>query len=144
MLSELTSFTKSGGPLTKRIELDASGRARSDGSACIMTRGVAQRAPISCVANLAELIGALRSNQAIALGSLRPGLPDEVKIAPKRVINGPKRPDAVARTANNFFFRSGSKGFDLLDFDSKGMPADVAERLAREGGFWPALLSAMP
>src|SRR5258705_12285122 len=101
MLSELTSFTKSGGPLTKRIELDASGRAKSDGSGCIMTVGVAQRAPISCVAHLGELIAGLKSNQAIALGSLRPGLPDKVRIATKRAINGSKHPDVIARTANN-------------------------------------------
>src|SRR3989442_96741 len=66
--SEIVAFTKSGGPLTKRISLDRAGELKSDGSACVMTRGVARRAPLSSVDELAELIEALKSDQAIALG----------------------------------------------------------------------------
>jgi hypothetical protein len=37
--SELTLLTKAGGPLTKRIALDAAGRVASDGAACVMAEG---------------------------------------------------------------------------------------------------------
>jgi hypothetical protein len=144
MLSEITCFTKSGGPLTKQIRLDESGRAKSDGSACIMTRGVARRVAISCVRQLGELIAGLQSDQAIALGALRSGLPNEVKIATRRAINGSNRPDIISRTADNFLFGSGRQGFVLLDYDTKGMPDAVAERLDFVGGFWQALETVMP
>src|SRR5258708_4659627 len=108
-MSEITCLTN-GGPLTKRIYLDENGALKSDGSACIMTRGTARRVAISCVRQLGELIAGLKSNQAIALGSLRPGLPDEVKIATRRAINGATGPDVISRTADNFQFRPG-QGF---------------------------------
>jgi hypothetical protein len=139
---EIVCLTKSDGPLTKKIRLE-NGVLCSDGSACVMTRGVASRAPIGCVGQLGALIGSLRSDQAIALGSLRPGLPREVVIATKRAINGAARPDIISRSADNIIFRPAQCGFVLVDFDTKGMPADVAERLRCAGGFWPALLSVI-
>ena len=82
-MSEIVKFTKSDGPLTKRICLDEKGAVKSDGSACVMSRGVARRTPMTCVGTLGALIGGLRSDQAIALGSLRHGLPREVEVATK-------------------------------------------------------------
>jgi hypothetical protein len=140
---EIISLTKSGGPLTKKIRLE-NGVLRSDGSACVMTRGVACRAPITGVGQLGALIGSLRSDQAIALGSLRPGLPRKVEVVTKRAINGAARPDIISRSADNIIFKPAQYGFALVDFDTKGMPASVAERLDRAGGFWPALLSVIP
>ena len=40
---EFTVFTKSGGPLTKRIALTTDGKIASDGSACTMGRPRARR-----------------------------------------------------------------------------------------------------
>jgi hypothetical protein len=141
---EIVCLTKSGGPLTKEICLDENGKLRSDGSACIMARGVACRVPIGGVQQLGELIGRLRSDQAIALGSLRSDLPYKVEIATKRAINGATRPGIISRSADNIVFKPAQSGFALLDFDTKGMPADVAERVNRAGGFWQALLSVIP
>jgi hypothetical protein len=140
---EIVCLTKSGGPLTKKIRLE-NGVLRSDGSACVMTRGVACRAPITCAGQLGALIGSLRSDQAIALGSLRLGLPREVEVATKRAINDAARPGVISRSADNIVFKPAQCGFALVDFDTKGIPAGVAERLDREGGFWPALLSVIP
>jgi hypothetical protein len=140
---EIVRLTKSGGPLTKKIRLE-NGELCSDGSACVMTRGVASRAPITCAGQLGALIGSLRSDQAIALGSLRPGLPREVEIATKRAINGAARLDIISRSADNIIFRPAQYGFALIDFDTKGMPVGVAERLDRAGGFWPALQRCCP
>jgi hypothetical protein len=140
---EIVCLTKLGGPLTKKIFLE-SGVLRSDGSACVMTRGIACRSPITCVGQLGVLIGSLRSDQAIALGSLRAGLPREVEVATKRVMNGAVRPDVISRSAQNIMFQPARYGFVLIDFDTKGMPAAVAERLNRVGGFLPALLCVIP
>ena len=41
---EITTLSKTGGPLTKRISLAPDGTLRSDGSACVMSSGIAQRA----------------------------------------------------------------------------------------------------
>ena len=81
--TEITMFTKSEGPLTKRISLSEDGSVKSDGGACLMAKGVAGRVAIADVQQLATLIEQLQSNQAIALGALRTGLPDQVKIVTK-------------------------------------------------------------
>jgi hypothetical protein len=44
---ELVKFTKTAGPLTKRISLALDGTLVSDGSACVMTRGMAERVKIA-------------------------------------------------------------------------------------------------
>ena len=49
-------FTKFGGPLTKRISLAPDGSLKSDGSACVMAHGRAQRVAIKSVADLGALI----------------------------------------------------------------------------------------
>jgi hypothetical protein len=96
-MSEITAFTKTGGPLTKRISLAADGTIISDGSACVISRGTARRIKIVDVKQLAELIEHLNSDQAIALGALRAGLADKVKVVPKDELNGRARPDLIAR-----------------------------------------------
>jgi hypothetical protein len=140
---EITRFTKAGGPLTKRISLTDDGLLKSDGSACVMSRGVAERVEINNIAQFGELIGNLASDQAIALGRLRPELPDKVTIATAKAINGHVRPDMIARTAADIVYRQ-QPGLALIDFDTKGMPGEVGARLDDEGGCWPALLTVMP
>ena len=140
---ELTKLTKIGGPLTKRISLAPDGTLEKDGSACVMARGTAERVKVVGVAALGALIEGLQASQAIALGALRAGLPDKVEVTTeKKLINGVARPDIIARTGANIVYRG--PAFALLDFDSKGMPADVAGELKRRGGFWGALLTVLP
>jgi len=43
----LTRLTKAGGPLTKQISLAADGTLIKDGSACVMTRGTAERVRVA-------------------------------------------------------------------------------------------------
>jgi hypothetical protein len=142
--AEIVSFSNANGPLTKRILLDEAGILRSDGSACRMARGVAQRTPITCIGDLAAVIGGMQSDQAIALGSLWAGLPGTVEITTKRKLNGGTLPGLISRTADNIVFPVGALGFAMLDHDTKGMPGDIAARLNELGGFWPALLSVLP
>jgi hypothetical protein len=144
MFSEIVCFTKSGGPLTKRIYLTEDGTPKSDGSACIMSRGVAKRLEVAGVARFAKLLEQLESTQAIALGAMRAGLPNQAEISTKRALNGSTRPDVIARTGANIIYRPGRSALALIDFDTKGMPPEVSARLDELGGCWPALLSVVP
>jgi hypothetical protein len=145
ILTELIVFTKANGPLTKRICLADDGQTIvSDGSACVMWRGTAQRTSVASVADFAALIEQLHSDQAIALGALRPELPDHVSIVTKDELNGVTQPDIIARTSNDICYRQGQLAFALFDFDRKGMPAAVAAKLQTMGGFWAALCTVLP
>jgi hypothetical protein len=144
LAAEITAFTKSGGPLTKRIRLAADGSITSDGSECVMARGVARRVPIGDVKEFAALLDNINPNQAIALGALRPDLPGEVGVVTKHNLNGHARPDVIARTGSDILYRKGQPAFALLDFDTKGLSPDVAKQLDATGGFWPALVAVLP
>jgi hypothetical protein len=143
-MSEITVFTKAGGPLTKRISLAPDGTVTPDGSVCVMARGSAERTRLTDIAALAGLIDRLRSDQAIALGRLRPGLPARVEVTTKNKINGVAQPHIIARTAADIVFAEEHSAFTLIDFDSKGISADAATRLAAAGGVWQALASIIP
>ena len=143
LAGEITEFTKSGGPLTKRISLAADGSIVSDGSACVMSRGTARRIKIAGVKQLGELIEQLSSDQAIALGALRTDLPDQVKVVTKDKLNGVAQPNVIARTAADIHYREQQPAFALLDSDSKGMPPEVAAEIDRLG-FWGAMLVVLP
>jgi hypothetical protein len=142
---ELTTFTKTGGPLTKCISLAANGTLASDGSSCLMPRGSAERAPISGVEGLAALMGSLESHQALALGQLRADLPNSVRVTTKLALNGAAAPPGViTRTADNILYSKGQAAFALIDFDRKGLPARLAAQLKQADDFWQALLSVLP
>jgi hypothetical protein len=143
MMIELTRLTKHGGPLTKRISLSPDGTLVKDGSACVMAHGTAERVRVAGVDALAVLIEGLTPSQALALGALRPDLPDKVDITTKKkLLNGAARPDIIARTGSNITYHG--PAYTLLDFDSKGMPIAVAAELERVGGFWAALCTVLP
>ena len=139
---EITLFQKDNGPLTKRITLATDGSVKSDGSACLMARGVAQRRHIGNIGELATVIEGMRSNQAIALGALRADVPDEVNVVTKGRLNGQAR--TIARTAADINYRKGVPALALIDFDTKGMPKEIAIDMELLGGFWPTLISVLP
>jgi hypothetical protein len=142
---EITVFVKSGGPLTKRISLSADGAIKSDGSACLMSTGAARRVEVADIQQFAAFIGELPPNEALALGALRAGLPDQVKVVTKaKLLNGIAQPDIIARTGDDIIYRKGQPAFALLDFDTKGMPPHVVAELKHLDGFWEAMLSVLP
>jgi hypothetical protein len=141
---EITVFTKSGGPLTKRISLNGDGTIKSDGSECRMSCGTARRAQLAGVHDLANLIGRLRPNEAIALGRLRSDLADDVTITTKDKLNAVNGHDIIARTGNDIVYRADAPVFVLLDYDMKGMPCEVADKITEHGGFWNVLCSVVP
>jgi hypothetical protein len=140
--TEITVLTKLGGPLTKKISLAFDGTIESDGSACVMSHGRARRAHVENATALANLITTLDQTQAIALGALRPDLPDPVEVVTKRKLNG--QPRTIARTADHIAYRCESPAWALLDFDAKGMPANVAAALQAHRSYWRALVMVLP
>jgi hypothetical protein len=141
---ELTILAKTGGPLTKQISLNAEGFLKSDGSACVMSSGIADRFAFDGAGDLAERIGRLAPSEALAAGRIKKGLPDRVEVTTKHKLNGANRPDVIARTQEYIGYRPGAAAFALIDFDRKGMPAAVAARIEGLGGLWPALLTVIP
>src|SRR6516164_6152951 len=102
---DITVFSKADGPLTKKIELGPNGNVVSDGSACVMSRGTARRFGFDRLQDFAELIEKCASHEAITLGGLRPGLPDQVEVTTKRQLNGADDPAIIARTKDFVIYR---------------------------------------
>jgi hypothetical protein len=139
---EITIFTKSGGPLTKRILLAPDGSVKNDSAACVMAHGTARRANVASILDLGILIERLKPNEGIALGSLRAGLPDEVEVVTKRKLNCAA--NVIARTGADLVYCKAQTALALLDYDTKGMPGDIAAALQRCGGYWAALVGVVP
>jgi hypothetical protein len=137
----VTLFTKAEGSLSKRIELK-DGAPVSDGSQCKMSEGSAQVVRAPNASSLAEYINAASSSMALALGTLK-GAPvgESVPIVAKVRLNGP---GVFARSLEYMAFEQGREAWGLFDFDRKGMPAAVAERLRAVGGFEAALARVLP
>jgi hypothetical protein len=143
---ELTVFAKGAtgpdvSPLSKVISLD-DGNVVSDGSACVMSHGEARRLPLASVDVLAQAIAGLSSQEALSLGRLRDDLPARVEVVTQRKLNG--QATTIARTREFVVYRSASPGYALIDFDRKGMPAEIAARLDAAGGPWAALCAICP
>jgi len=144
---EIVGLTSASGLLTKRISLGDDGLLVSDGSACVMGQGAARRVRLPGITAFADLIGGLKSSEAIALGSLHHDLPDQVRITTARKLaemNGGAPRDLIARTAGHIGYLPKQPAMALLDFDTKGMPDAVAKRVNDLGGFWSAVESVAP
>jgi hypothetical protein len=143
---EITGLAKSGGVLSKHISLMADGSVKRDGSACCMGRGAARRLHFDTLQQFAECISSLEPHEAIALGALRPDLPDEVRITTKSKLNGSAYlpNDLIARTADCITYRPGNPALALLDIDTKDIPGYVRTRIEELGGYGAALKTIIP
>ena len=144
---EITGFTKIGGPLTKRISLSADGELDSDGGACVMSAGLARRLTFKTLSEFAEHISSLDSTRAIALGAMRPDLPKAVEVATKfqlEKLRTDALSDLIARTREYLDYRPGLPSLALIDFDTKGMPERVRDRIEEIGGPIAAIKSVLP
>jgi len=65
-----------------------------------------------------------------------------VQVVTKQKLNG--APNAIARTGADIIYRKGQPALALLDFDTKGMPEDIAAALCQHGGYWLALVAVLP
>lgn len=156
---EITGLAKADGLLTKRITLAPDGSLHSDGSACVMSEGRAGRVAFDNLEAFADCIASLAPNEAIALGRLRDGLPNQVEIVTKDrlealkqgkatsarlSLSGSVRPDVIARTGDYISYRPEKPALALIDVDTKGLPSTVKDKIGAIGGFWPALVSVLP
>jgi hypothetical protein len=140
---ELTLFTNARGALTKQFTLDASGNlVKIDGGQ--MVAGAAMRIAVGDVRAFADLIGAISSDQALALGSMRADTPAQVTVATKKSLNGRTVPGTISRSREYLTFGEGRRGFCLGDFDRKGITAEVQNKLEQSGGFVAALGMIIP
>src|SRR4051812_4022746 len=84
---EIVRFMKFGGFLTKRISLTETGAMKSDGSKCVMSKGVARRLILPDHHALAEHINDLKAYEAITLGALVPTVTAaEARVVTKAVL----------------------------------------------------------
>ncbi len=143
--AEITVFRKRGGPLTKHIEL-VDGEVSNDSSQCSMGSGHAERVQINLndIAALAKLINGFGPSEAYALGRLREGSPDRVKVVvADKLADFHGDPGVAARTKEYFTFTEGAAAVCLLDIDLKAMNGDARRRI-RERGVWAALCAVVP
>jgi hypothetical protein len=133
---EITVFATKTGRLTKRIELADDGSLAVTPAAA-MASGSARRAAVANVHELVEVIEGLGHNEALALGTIRPDLPEQVKVVTKNKVDGAA--GVIARTADAIVYRPGQPALALLDFDTKGMPADMSVT-----DFWATLVEVLP
>jgi hypothetical protein len=141
---QITLITRCGSNpvMSKRIFLDEQGKVCSDGSQCLMAQGTATRGTAETAADLAKHIMACGTDQAIALGALRADLPDPATITiPQKLENSP---DAITRSRDFIDYCPGTSAWALIDFDTKGMPANVATSIEAAGGMWNVLLTVAP
>jgi hypothetical protein len=144
MKPEITLIKKIGpNPImSKRIFLDEQGRVCSDGSQCLMAQGAATRATAETAADLAKHIMACGTDEAIVLGALRADLPNPAQITTSA--KSKDNPAAITRSRDFIDYCQGAPAWALIDFDTKGMPANVATIIEAAGGMWNALLTVAP
>ena len=94
------------------------------------------------LATLRKLSRACCSDEAIALGALKDGLPNSVPITVPGRLRG--SPGAITRSRAFIDYRAGIPAWVLIDFDTKGLPANVAARIEAAGGAWKALMTVAP
>jgi hypothetical protein len=128
--------------MSKRISLTNDGKLHSDGSKCLMVTGTATRAFARTASDLARIVASCRSDQAIALGALRKDLSSPVDVTTKDRLD--QNPGAIARAQGFIDYWSEYPAWALIDFDTKGMPTEVSDRIDAAGGMWNALLKVAP
>jgi hypothetical protein len=144
VLPQITLICKRDVPslMSKRISLTNDGKLDSDGSKCLMVTGTAVRAFAESASDLALIIQSCGSDQAIALGALREDLSSPVDVISKKRLD--QKPGAIARAQGFIDYRPGVPSWCLIDFDTKGMPKQVSDRIDAAGGMWNALLTVAP
>ena len=138
----VTIFEKSSGSLSKHVAIGPDGRLTSDASQCRMWEGTAKRAIANTAREFAEIVGTCTSRQALSLGYLRHDIPDNVRLVTKAELE--RHPNAIARTRDFIFYRKGVPAWVLIDFDTKGMPPEIAGLIREAGGLWALLRQHVP
>jgi hypothetical protein len=151
--ARITIFTKlpvqsdpSGSLLSKRIAL-VDDRVVSDGSPCRMAKGDAEVVYVPTAFDLANVIAAMGSDNALALGCIKDHEKARVVTVGKLArLTKHKLPDGrpiIARSREHVDYETGPAWL-LIDFDRKGMPPEVSAAVAAHGSIWGTLVSILP
>jgi hypothetical protein len=149
MSMELTVFEKAGGPCTKRIALEQD-QIISDGSACAISRGRASRLRVgeqagkSALAVVHEVIAGMRSDQALSLGRLSGEVGERATVVTERCRKEQPQSGVISRTQEFLSYAPGEPALMLIDFDRKGMPAEIEKRINEVDGAWNAIAQVIP
>jgi hypothetical protein len=149
MTIQFTIFEKpaADGPMSKVITLVADGPV-SDGSTCSMAQGTAVCREVADLAEFAEVLNACTSQQALATGTLSEEAMAKAVDGAVRVVVEKRlaaEPAAISRTKRFLHHRPGQPGLLLIDYDQKGMPDNVRDRVKELGGTaWDVLLNVFP
>jgi len=141
---EISLFTKDGGDLTKKVHWNPEHTGIvSDSRDCKMSSGIMSRILLPDWRDLARGLPQFSGNTALALGRMKPDLPDAIRLVTKK---SPEcdQPGYASRTADNILYARGQPAVLLLDFDTKGMTPENKARLAELGGFLGALAAICP
>ena len=140
---EIVRFRKLRGPLTKRIHPGPDGKPANDSSNCRMSEGTAYRQPLSGLREFATLIEGMPRNEAIALGTLRHDLADQVSIV-RKADKRCGKPGFVSRTQDIISYNEKWPALALLDFDRKGCPMRPASTSRRPADSLPQSVKSAP
>jgi hypothetical protein len=135
---------KSTRPLTKKYWLDGDGKLVCDKSSCAMGQGTAFGFSVLNIDAFSGLIDNCPSNVAFVLGALRPDLPRNVYVTTQDRITPATPFNTIFRSRANLVFGKGKPGYVGIDYDRKGAPPELLERINKLGGFVPALISICP
>ena len=145
MKFDVVVFTKpkEHGIATKRIRL-VNGEVVSDASECRMWEGVVRIEAMRGGDSFAALINGLSTQEFICLGAIRAGFKprrgETVRVVSRAIYDSlADTKGIITRTMECFEFPAGV-GPMLLDFDYKGMPAEVRAK----GKPWDILVSLFP
>jgi hypothetical protein len=112
-----------------------------------MSEGVAERVRVTSLSGFATATQRLSQTQAISLGMLHEDLADKVEIVTTRklrTMNGRAAPNVIARSTDHIAYRPDTTALCLIDFDKKGMPPAVENKIEAVGGPWAALMEVLP
>jgi Protein of unknown function (DUF3987) len=134
------------GPMTKTIKLGADGQPDSDASKCKMWRGKAEVLTVEGAAGLAAAIDACTSQQAFAMGIVKPelaGARTKFSVVKKDALADAAK-ETIARSKDHLEFAPGQPAAMPLDFDPKGMSFGAELSLHAAGGCRQAVIDVAP
>jgi hypothetical protein len=79
------------------------------------------------------LLAQMRSNQALCLGRLAEGIGDQANVVTERRRKQQPHLGSILRTKAFLQYATDEPALMLIDFDRKGMPPSVAERVDQAG-----------
>ncbi|NOD35694.1 MULTISPECIES: DUF5906 domain-containing protein [unclassified Ruegeria] len=127
----LTLVTKDEGIMSKSIYLNGSGKPHNDSKQCALETGTAQTIQLPTLTHLADLLNTMPSNQCITLGIISndPSGDTLWPLVTKAVARTMPPGTHITRSQDHIGYREGLPGLMLIDFDQKGMPDRVRQKL---------------